>query len=103
MAQPKLLISCKAAVFRAALALACLLPPVAQARVLRCMDNTGNVQFTNLGCPSAPSGNVIDVRSNAVDTSGMRRRNQAELVALQDRRQAERTVPMYQSETRVSE
>ena len=77
---------------------ACFLPPtLAHAQVNRCVDKDGNVQFSNLGCPSTTTGRTVDVRPNAIDTSGMRQQSQVELAAQQRRRQHEQTVPVQQS------
>lgn len=86
-----------AAVFRTALALCSLLSAMSHAQITRCVDKAGNVQFSNLGCPPAASGRVVDVRPNALDTSGMRQQNQVELAAQQRRRQDEQPILMQQS------
>ena len=86
-----------ALILRVAVALSCLLTALSHAQVTKCVDRDGNVQFSNLGCPSATTVRTVDVRPNAVDTSGMRQQNQVELAAQQRRRQDEQPMPIQQS------
>ncbi len=92
----------RVAVLSAALLLCSYLPAGAYAQVLKCVDAAGNVQFSNLGCPSTNPGRIVEVRPNAVDMSGMRKQNQAELAAQQRRRQREQVMPMLQSGVNAS-
>ena len=97
MTKSKLAASGMVTVCRAALAMCCLLPSLSPAQVIRCVDKAGNVQFSNMGCPSTTTGRGVDVRPNALDTSGMRQQNQVELAAQQRRGQDEQPILMQQS------
>ena len=97
MAQPEPNSIGMAVILRAAVALSCLLTAPSHAQVTKCVDKDGNVRFSNLGCPSATSGRVVDVRPNAIDTSGMRQQNRVELAAQQRSRQEQKSMLMQQS------
>jgi hypothetical protein len=79
------------------LSLSCLMSSPARAQVIRCVDGAGNVQYSNVGCPSSTERTNVNVRPNSVDTSGMRGQNKIELAAAQRRRQQEHLMVMQQS------
>jgi hypothetical protein len=78
-------------------------PGLLHAQITRCVDQAGNVQFSNMGCPASTKGSTVNVRPNSIDTSGMRQQNRIELTALPRRNQDEAQMVMQQSAGQASE